>query len=281
MVGNALTVFRNGFLTLKSSALGRLVPDAKNPSQDFWPQKDITLSEDQVDTGEFHELRQAFTSGFNVGLGAKLSRLFSTDVSLESLSKDGLQADKVHRYLLKQPRSHFYGMCADKDARYWMEDIMRDCPLFLISGLITVTEAGVQREQKRDMQASSDIEVPIGAALTGGALAAVDQAGVTDVGVNAHGGRLSGESISFIAPGERVVGVQYRKVKFKAFSEKSIDNATLERSPNRWKMFFGGDRAGEKDMIEADLQDDLTEGDLEIDDEEGLAIWDTDKQHQN
>jgi hypothetical protein len=274
MVENALTIFRNGFLTLKSSALGRLVTDAKNPSQDFWPQKDITLSEDEVDKGEFHELRQALTSGFNVGLGAKLSRLFSAKISLESLSTDGLQADKLHRYLLKQPRSRFHGMCADVDARRWMEDTMRDCPLFLISGLITITEAGVQREQQSDIQTSGDAEVPIGDILSGGALAAVDQTGVTDVGLNAHGGRLSGESISFIVPGERVVGVQYRKVKFELLSKKNIDNATLERSPNRWKMFLGADRAGEKDIIEADLQDGLTEGDLEIDDEEDLVIWD-------
>ena len=273
-MANALTVFRNGFLTLKTSALGRLVTDAKNPAQDYWPEEEVMPAADQVETGEFQKLRQAISSGSNTGLGAKLSRLLFGGVSVDSLLQDRLQADKVHRYLLKQPRSYFHDMCADNKTRQWIEKAMRDCPLFLVSGLITLTQSGVTHEEHKEVWASGQAGAPLGERSAQAPPAALDQTGIMDIGLDAHAGRDLGERISFIVPGERVVGVQYRKLKFVLLSGKDIDKATLERKSTRWKMFLGVDRGSEDDIIEADLQDGLTEYDLEIDDEEDLVIWD-------
>lgn len=83
--------------------------------------------------------------------------------------------------------------------------------------------------------------------------------------MNLHGGGSSGQSISFIAPGERVIGVRYRKLKFRVLKKKSVDTASLESNSNRWEMFTGGDRASEDDIIEADFEDELAEEDLECD----------------
>lgn len=271
MVTDTLTVFRNSFLTLKSSALGRLVTDARNPSQDFWPKIPPTLSDVDFDVRPFEALRSTAAAYTDVGFAAKLSRLFSGNVSRERSSFEGLQADSLLRYLLLQPRTYFTTMCADNETRRWMESALRDCPLFLIVGLVTLTDANVHKGQQGETQGSLSTEAPVGEALTGGALAA-DPGGAANAGVDVHDATSSVGSSSFRAPGERVVAVQYRKVKFTLLQKRNTDNASLERNPNRWVMFLGGDRASEDDVIEADLEDEITADDLEYDIGEDLVI---------
>jgi hypothetical protein len=70
-----------------------------------------------------------------------------------------------------------------------------------------------------------------------------------------------------VASDELIIAVQYRKVQFKWFSSRKIDSAFLEMGCNRWKVFLISARAdlddGEDDVVEADLQEDIGEEDVE------------------
>lgn len=272
MGGPTLTVFHNSFLTLKSSALGRLVTDATNPTQDFWPEMDPQLRDNEVEVRPFESLRRAAVSGSNAGLCAKLTRLFSAGLSGENMF-DELNTTALRRYALLQPRRHFQAMCMDDETRLWIEEALRDCPIFLVVGLVTVTEAAVQHGRQQSMKASAaSIEVPVAGA---GATTAAGPGNAASLDLCGSITRSSNGSLRFVASGERVIGVQYRKLKFRLFQKRTLDTAFLENNPNRWELFLGTDRAGNKDVLEADLQDSLTTEELEwdADVEEELAIF--------
>ncbi|RSL57488.1 hypothetical protein CEP54_008278 [Fusarium duplospermum] len=267
----ALDVFCSGYLTLKSSTIGRLVIDVRNPGDDFCPATDDALPEHEVEPRHFDTVRAARSTAANAGLGAKLTQLFTADLSLEGSNSDELDTRKVTRYHLLQHQSYFRKLCAGKATREWMETAIQDSPLFLVVGLITVQDAEAQAERQRQGQAAVSGEVPVGEAA-----GIPDPEGVTNVGMNLHGGGSSGQSISFIAPGERVIGVRYRKLKFRMLKKKSVDTASLENNSNRWEMFTGGDRASEEDIIEADFEDELEEDGLECDADDEMVIDEVD-----
>ena len=272
MAPDALDVYRNGFLTLKSSTLGRLVTDVRNPGDDFWPDTDDALPEHDVETRPFTTLRDARSTSASGGLGAKLSKLFTGDVAFEGSNSNELQTNELLRYHLLLQRRYFTNMCAAEDTRKWMEKAMLDYPLFLVVGLITVKDAEAQADRQRGGQASFSGEAPVGESL-----GIPDPEGIANVGLNIHAGGSSGRTISFTAPGERVIGVRYRKLKFKVLKKKSVDTASLENNSNRWEMFTAGDRASEEDVIEADLEEELAEDDLECDvDDDDMVVLEAD-----
>ena len=112
-------------------------------------------------------------------------------------------------------------------------------------------------------------------------LTAVGIGGIGDAKVAASVDGKTRAVSSFIAPGERVIGVQYRKIKFRLFSSNKVDTSFLENNPNRWVMLFGGDRAGVDNILEAELEETTDIDDLELGEnvkvealEEGIALID-------
>jgi hypothetical protein len=50
--------------------------------------------------------------------------------------------------------------------------------------------------------------------------------------------------------------VQYRRIRFKWYSSRDLDRASLEK--NRWRMYWGlrGQEVGTNDVVEATMSDD-------------------------
>ena len=70
-------------------------------------------------------------------------------------------------------------------------------------------------------------------------------------------------STQYVAPGEQVYAVQYRKVQFQWFSSRTVDNAELEKGC-RWKVYTNYRSVSEdteNDVVEATLGEGLCEGD--------------------
>jgi hypothetical protein len=86
-------------------------------------------------------------------------------------------------------------------------------------------------------------------------------------GLDLKVGSKANSRYSFVAPGERIIGVQYRKLKFNRFS--SVDLSKAELKSNSWVMFLGdkthkGITATTGDILEANLDESLTVDDLEL-----------------
>jgi hypothetical protein len=270
MAPASLTVLHSAFLTLTSVALGRLVTDPTNPSQDFWPETSSPMDPTQIDQRDFTAYHDTMTNEKSDELKAKLTKFVTGDISREKSSTNDISTSTSYVYSLFQPRATFTKLCGDSATKQWIESTLKDCPIFLVVGLVTVLDAAAKRDSSNARTIAGSTTVPVGEIVTGGASAVLPAAlggDTLDVGVSASFGHKDSSSSSFIAPGERVIGVQYRKIKFRLFSSRSAESAFLENNPNRWKMFMGGDRAGSDDSLEADFEESMEIDDLELDQE--------------
>jgi hypothetical protein len=257
-----LSVISGAFLTLESAFLGRLVVDAAHPGQDFWPESPVTFNDDEVEERLFDNLQDALNTTKHAALD-KLSRLVHSDVRSQRSSYDGLVTSQSKVYSLLQPISHFRRLCQDTATRNWIETTLKHYPIFLVVGLVTVTQEKIGLTQH---VGSADISALLTPGVAGHGVGALRHPGVGDawnVSDDNTAGRKKAVATSFIAPGERVIGVQYRKVKFQLFSYKA-EASFLENNPHRW-VILGRDRGGDRDILEADLEDTMTPDDLELD----------------
>lgn len=86
---------------------------------------------------------------------------------------------------------------------------------------------------------------------------------LVDHGLTGSGGRAEDQQRQFVAQGEKIIAVQYRKVSFKFLSSKSVDKATLAKEA-RWVRY---DRPRSlytdgEELVEVSLEDDLSLEDL-------------------
>jgi hypothetical protein len=282
---DSLLVLYRAFLSLKGVALGRLVTDVKNPSQDFWPDANSPLQSDEYDQRPFDGVKNLLSKTGHLGLYTQIARLFSSGGTSEASQTRELTAPQSKVYSLLQPTLHFQRMCKEVGTREWMERTLKHYPIFLVVGLISVTDATVEQGRERSRKLSSSLDAtPVTDFVAQGAakmLTAVGIGGIGDAKVVASVDGKTRAVSSFTAPGERVIGVQYRKIKFRLFSSNKVDTSFLENNPNRWVMLFGGDRAGVDNILEAELEEAMDIDDLELGEngkvivlEEGIALID-------
>jgi len=171
---------------------------------------------------------------------------------------------------------HFENLCDDDDTKDWIEKILKVFPIFLVTGLLTVTKAEVGRAHQRSSEVQLSAEVAPSDVISSGAttiLGNVPDAFGVDIGAGIEVNCL----YSFVAPGERIIGVQYRKLTFKRFPVIDVDKTQLKK--NSWVMFLG-DRSHKGideslgDILEANLEDELTMNDLELEGEDGEEFTD-------
>ena len=204
-------LFWNGFLNLRRVALGRLIVNAKSPGQDYWPTSTDSLAFclNPDDIDEANFDQVRQVIGEQKGNVLDKLANFLSGDKSRAATKFELVPAASKVYSLVQPILHFRRICKDKDTREWMENMRKYYPIFLIVGLVTVI----------------------------------------DIAVLCQGSHNVAIDIYFVAPGERVIGIQYRKVKFRILSSSQLDKAHLE--DNQWKL-LGTDRAGSDDVLEAD-----------------------------
>ena len=103
----------------------------------------------------------------------------------------------------------------------------------------------------------------------------VDVSVITDRNSNTVDSILTTRQLS---PGDRILAVQYRKLRIRAFDSGSNEIPELENG--RWKKYdYHGIRGGEKDSLEATLDDNIDLTDLE--DEYRFEIYSSDETGEN
>lgn len=282
MAPSALTIIRGAFLELEEVPLGCFVPDVIDPGQDYWPETGVSLPPDQISSRSITNLRQLLSDEKHAGVGSKLTHFFREDIKGQVESSFKLSAAKSTAYFLKHPKSHFMRLCSDETTKRWMEETIRDSPIFLIVGFVTVTQAEVDQKRRTAKSFQAVGEVDVTSIISSGTSEIIPNGNLLDIGGKISIGSQSKASTSFIAAGERIIGVQYRKVHFHLFSFRNkVEEATLER--NQWRMLLGGDRSGAEDSLEVVLQDSTIPEDLELDDdrEHDLALVDEDFQYED
>lgn len=191
-------------------------------------------------------------------------RFFSKSATSSTTLTGQVIAPKATLYYLRHPRKHFTDLCSDQETRKWIEVTLKYYPIFLVVGLLTVTEAEVEYTKlKSTSKTSMESDITQGSASTS---SNANPAHTSNV---AEGGAPPQTSDRFIAPGERVIGIQYRKLRFKWFASDRVQSSTLDG--DHWIMFLGGDsrmggvRGDNYDgAIGADLEETMVPDDLEL-----------------
>lgn len=211
----------------------------------------------------------------DTSLHAVLTSLVSGTAGRRANAHVEVSAPTCMTHTLTHSSQFFERACEAPRVRRWLERALRRRQsVFLVTGIKTVTDANVAVELTKGKEAGGEVRVPVDVAATGG-VPAVLAGGVMDVGAGGSASRQATEKTGFDAPGEQTFAVQYRKVKFRLFQSRRVENGFLEEGA-RWQMYVGArgeaeevsSEGEEEDILDATLSDTMSESDLD----EGVSI---------
>jgi hypothetical protein len=247
-------VFPNILLPSKSVELGRLVLNVHHPQQDFFEPSSIT--ESQITVGVQQNFAEILNGAKSTKLRSFLTRLIMASYSNRDSNCIQLSAFRATTYQLINSGDWFDKVCGDPETRKWLERaIERGQDVYLVVGYHTLLNAQFSQRNESALQGSGQAQISVGALAGEGADDALAN-GILDAGLSGARHESHTHQRCFTAPGEQIYAVQYRKVDFKWFSSRSVDNAFLE-SNNRWKIFWEvrGKQNDENNVLEADVVD--------------------------
>jgi len=245
-------LFSHFFLPAKSLRLGRFTTSIEHPHQEYHdppcldtPEAIITLC------GNYDGLHQQTAS---TGFALALTSLMSSGLSRRAKINTRIATDQVKIYTLGNSGQWFTEAMGLEVTRKWVErTIDQGDNILIIVGFVTISDARIIQESALDRQAGGQISVPVGLSLS--AVCAIAPFGnIVDPSVGGHHQVVEGGRIQFLAPGEQVCALQYRKVCHRWLSSRTIDKIFLSKVP-RWAAYdrCRDDEEGEDDIIEVEM----------------------------
>ncbi|KAL8699325.1 MAG: hypothetical protein Q9201_006068 [Fulgogasparrea decipioides] len=245
------TLMYHTFLSVESIRLGRLVRNIDEPQSDYLD-PDCDLRPDSVvitPQSRYEEVQQSAT---DQSFTAVLTRLLSASRAKRNKVHTQVTTDRVTTYQLGNSGSWFKSAIKTLTAREWIkESIDQGDDIYVVVGFHTMLDAQVAEGAAVALESSGQLGLPV----TGAALAAtgvmVPLSDIADPRVAANKIKEKGIQRRFVADGEQICAVQYRKVRFRWFSSRDLDAALLEKG-NRWKMYWNirGQEVGTNDIVE-------------------------------
>lgn len=257
MVCNIL--IQQTFLPLESIKLGRFLLNVDHPEQDYLDPACTHTPEIITKTHVSYGGVQVIASDSLVT--ASLSRLVSAFHSKRNKTFMHVISEKVMTYKLANSGVWFKEVVREEATRKWLEQAIKQGEeVYVVVGYYTMLNAEITEDVATSSTVSVQFDVPVAATLAGmGAITPVGNA--LDTSVGGHQQKGKGVQRQFVASGEQICAIQFRKVRFKWFSSHNLDSAFLQKE-NRWKVYWDnrGQDVGTDDVVEADLQDDLEMG---------------------
>lgn len=240
-------------LALDMIKMGRWVADARVPHHDY---HDSVGSETPP---RVYKTMQAQLRHVYDHHGGRSSMVKGTLVAYSSAQKqrrdvDVFSTEQSTIYQLDNPQDGFRAAIAHRENRDWMKRALREHgKIYVIVGYQTVKDARVENVRIKNKERWNGIQAPTSAAIAG--TVGVPVLGdALDPGVAWGKHRADNSQTCFVAPGEQVVAVQYRRVRFRFFSSRDLDEVTLEGDA-RWRYFsdLRGQETGTDDVIAPEL----------------------------
>jgi len=256
-----VNLIRHTFLPVESIRLGRFVRNLDEPQSDYFD-PDCGLHQEPIVKSHVHydELQQR---GTDKSLTVLLTSLVSASWTKRRKWYTQVTTDRVTTYQLDNSGAWFKAAIKIEATREWItESIDQGDDVYIVVGYYTMLDTQVVEGAGEELGSSAQLVVPVTASLAAASIAAagvmVPLDNVADPGVSSNSVNQRAIRRRFVATGEQICAVQYRKVRFKWFSSRDLDKALLE-SESRWKMYSNvrGQEVGTNDVVEVDLQDDL------------------------
>lgn len=239
------SVLLDSLLPVEAVGLGRLVLNVRFPNQDYCEPDEPPVA-DGIVTQRLENFDYSSEQGDASSIQLILSTLLSGTRGSENGSSIDLSSFICISRQLQNSGQFFEKFCALGKTRAWLERaIRRRKNVFLVTGTKTVTDARIGTTERTGTSSEVNFQVPTSLLTAAAGLPLPD--GLLDVGAGGKRSADNSEKHSFLAPGEQVFAVQYRKVRVSWLSNRDVDHACLE-SGNRWKVYLGG--RGEEGEVE-------------------------------
>ena len=233
------SVFPGRFLNWDEVALGRLVLNLRKPEQDFCPDT-IPVTPEEISIFPFQEIKQILKHQSKSQFSKMVTKLIS-GLSPRNHSIEFVVRRSI-QYTLLNSGSFFNRLVNDEATQRWLESVYRKSYVYLAVSIHSIVEFA-----------------PIGNSSSD----SVDTI-------------LASRQLS---PGDRIIGVQYRRLRFKSF--KSAGNQVPALGNGRWKKYDldNTHRGDEDDSLEVSLDDHVDLDDLE--DEYKFEVYSSDGTGEN
>ena len=253
------------FLPRASVQLGRLVLNVQQPHSDFLP---IPVDPQDIIVKPADQFQGQDASTTTKEFGSSLCHLLSLTRSKQKGTVTRITTDRVTTYLLNNSGQWFREVVQNEDARKWIENAnRRGDDIYLVAGFHTVLDAHVYETGVDRNTTTGSAALPVAEALTATGVF-VPFGEVVDPSMTGRSEQQQGGQQSFVATGEQISAVQYRKIQFKWHTSRELHDKPL--GPNRWKTYWTL-RGDDHDVVEVDLGNDL-----ELEDDSGVCVYDED-----
>jgi hypothetical protein len=242
------TLILNQLLPLDTIGLGYLTLYPQDPAQDAYRPEPGLFADGDIVTQRLEDFSHILDRTTGSRLHAFLSSAINSTYSSKNVSGTDISSALCVTRQLRNSEDIFQEICKLPTARRWLERALRRRQqVYLVVGIKTLTDARIKQEKSRARETEAAVQVPTTlAAAAGGVVLPFGDA--LDVGVGLSRQKQNDETTSFVAPGEQIFAVQYRKIQVARFSARDIDKASLELG-NSWKIYVearGGEEAAEE-----------------------------------
>lgn len=240
------------FLPAESIRLGRFTLSIEHPHQEYHDPPCANAPEAVITHRDgYNGLHQEAS---HTGLSSALTSLMSSVFSRRANMRTRIATAQVKTYLLGNSGRWFEEAMSLEVTRKWVERaIDRGDDIYIIVGFHTVSNARIIQESVLERQAGVQVSPPVGLSLTAVGVI-MPLANIIDPSVSGHHQVIEGGQVQFVAPGEQVCALQYRKLCHRWLSSRRIDNAVLSKLP-KWTTYDRprGEEEGEDDIIEVEM----------------------------
>jgi hypothetical protein len=248
------------FLPLSAVSLGRFVTSLDHPHQDF--HDPLCNSSPEVIEGVQAQYDSIHHSVKNQNVASQLTTFLSSSFSKCLKASIRISADQAKTYYLNNAGQWFRDAVQSKETQKWIERIIDEGEdIYFVVAYHTFLDTRIIQQLEGRSAAGGSLAIPISTvstALTASGVV-VPFTNVADPGVSVTHDHTGDEQRHFIAPGEQIYAVQYRKVRWRWFASNKVDKMMLAKKA--WWERYDRPRYLEseaEDMIEVDLEDEIT-----------------------
>ena len=233
----------------------------KEPHQDNYDPI-CNIDPDIIEKTQTH-YESTYRSITNRNLASQFTSFLSSSFSKRLRASIRITADQAKTYYLNNPSQWFRNAVQLPEARKWIERVIDEgADIYVIVAYHTLQDAQITENRGAQSTAGGNIVIPVSTALAASGVV-VPLGNLTDPGLEGSHGQADNEQRNFIARGEQVFAVQYRKVRCRWFASSKIDKITLAKKT--WWEKYDRPRylqSEAEDGIEVELGDDVVfEGD--------------------
>ena len=216
--------FSQPLLPATSVKLGRFVPDIRQP----YP----SLKDTNIDIAPFKtkSVQHQFTNRFE-NTTATGSNVQGTAVVYGSLLRNqgnhsAITTQLSTFYQLLNSDTWFDQAIRDPDVQTWVDrELKKYGKMYVIVGFQTVQDAHISEAAVNYRGTAAGLKAPVGAALAGSGLL-VSMGELADPAIDTSNANSVAQQRSYVAPGDQVIAVQYRRLRFHCYSSRTVTGFT-------------------------------------------------------